>query len=298
MRCLANRVLGTLSVACAACLLAPGAALAGTLDQQQTVGASSAGIHSTVSIAQTFTAGLSGGVDQVDLSLLKAGSPTAALTVELRDASAGMPGSTVLASQIVPEASVPVAAAFVSINFPTPASVVAGTQYAIVAYSAAISPNNYGWGRSTANPYAGGESHFTLNSPPSGPWNPIPSDDQVFKTYVVVPTTTVTTPSNAFTIGELDGTTLKLDVPSAGVVGVSDAGAQAAGSRATAAAKKLLKTSSATGGPGTIEVTLKLTKLAKQKLREKGNVKVNARITFTPNGGTASSQTQRLKIKK
>ena len=38
-------------------------------------------------------------------------------------------------------------------------------------------------------------------------------------------------------------------------------------------------------------------KLAKQKLRQKGKVTVNARITFTPNGGTASSQTAKLKIK-
>jgi len=104
-------------------------------------------------------------------------------------------------------------------------------------------------------------------------------------------------PSNAFTLGELKGKKLSLTLDSAGTVGVTDA-AQASGASAIAAAKKRLKPSSATGGPGIIEVTLKLTKAAKQKLREEGKIKVNARITFTPTGGTANSQTAKLKIKK
>jgi len=33
-------------------------------------------------------------------------------------------------------------------------------------------------------------------------------------------------------------------------------------------------------------------------LRERGKVKVRARITFTPSGGTANSQTVMLKIKR
>jgi len=105
-------------------------------------------------------------------------------------------------------------------------------------------------------------------------------------------------PSNQFTIGELDGKRLSLSVASAGQVSVNDAAAQTAGTSAIAAAKKRLKPASASGGPGVIEVTLKLTKLGKRKLREKGKVRVNARITFTPAGGTANSQTQRLKIRR
>ena len=115
---------------------------------------------------------------------------------------------------------------------------------------------------------------------------------------IIDPIAARSAPSNVFTVGGLVGKTLTLNVPSPGTVDVNDAGAQAAGSNASAAAKKLLKPSSATGGPGTIVVTLKLTKLAKQKLRERGKVRVNARITFTPNGGTAASLTQKLKIKK
>jgi hypothetical protein len=106
-------------------------------------------------------------------------------------------------------------------------------------------------------------------------------------------------PSNAFTIGKLKGKTLKLNVSSAGEVKITDAAAQASDSGASAAAKGLrLKRSSATGGPGSIAVKLKLTKAANRKLRERGKIKVNARITFTPSGGTANSQTAKLKVKK
>jgi Ca2+-binding RTX toxin-like protein len=183
-------VLAAVTVACAAPLLAPGAAHAGTLDQQQPDGSGPGNvIDSAQSLAQTFTAGLSGGLDQVDLFLQKSGTPTADLSVELRDAPGGVPGSTVLASQSVPQASVPGpgAAAFLSINFPAPASVVAGTQYAIVAYSTTSGGGNlYAWsGSSTANPYAGGGVFFTTNSPPSGSWGSVPADDLAFKTYVV-----------------------------------------------------------------------------------------------------------------
>jgi uncharacterized delta-60 repeat protein len=93
-------------------------------------------------------------------------------------------------------------------------------------------------------------------------------------------------PSNAFTLGKLKGKTLKLNLPSAGVIGVANAGS-----------KKLLKRSSAAGGPGTIAVKLRLTKAGNRTLREKGKLRVRARITFTPNGGTAATQTTKLKIK-
>jgi hypothetical protein len=106
-------------------------------------------------------------------------------------------------------------------------------------------------------------------------------------------------PSNSFTIGKLDGRRLTLILSSAGMVEITDAGARTSASRAFAAAKKkLLKPSSATGAPGTIQVKLRLTKAATRKLRESGRVKMRARITFTPNGGTANTQTARLKVKR
>jgi hypothetical protein len=192
VKCLANRlrlaVPGTLVVVCAACALAPSVALAGTLDQQQTDGPAYSDIYSSASLAQSFTAGVSGGVDQVDLYLSSPGAPTAPLSVEIRDVYAGAPGVIVLASHSVPASGFP--AAFMSIKFATPAPVVAGTQYAIVAYSSTGISNPYLWFVSTANPYAGGQK-FAGPSPPSlGSWSGYPTGDLAFKTYVVPPVTT------------------------------------------------------------------------------------------------------------
>lgn len=200
--------------ASATCLAVPGAALAGTLDQQQTNASGQAqGVNSSgfpISAAQTFTAGITGEIDQVDLSLAKNGVPVAAMTVELRATVGQLPNGTVLASQSVPASSVPGSSLeFVPVVFPTPAPVVAGTQYAIVAYVA--DTNGYSWGASPeagpgTGPYAGGEGYFADSSPPSTTWLPFSSShsiDHAFKTYVappsvapVEPPTTPATPAS------------------------------------------------------------------------------------------------------
>jgi hypothetical protein len=92
-------------------------------------------------------------------------------------------------------------------------------------------------------------------------------------------------PCNPLTVGGLKGKKLTLTFPCTGAVAVADGGG------------KNLKPSSASGGPGEVVVALKLAKKAKQKLKEKGKVTVRAKITFTPTGGTAASQTAKLKIK-
>jgi hypothetical protein len=106
-------------------------------------------------------------------------------------------------------------------------------------------------------------------------------------------------PSNKFTIVKLKATTLTLELASAGAVVVTDASAKAK-AKASASKKakpKLLKPSSATGGPGQAQVKLKLTGAAKKALKAKGKVKVKAKITFTPTGGTASTQVKALTVK-
>jgi hypothetical protein len=172
---------------CATCALAPGTVLAGTLDQQQTDFSGGTGtIDSSETSAQTFTAGLSGGIDQVDLHLESSGVPTTAVNVEIRDVSGGNPGVTVLAGQSVPAASIPAAGSWVTVNFATPALVTAGGQYAIVAYSSPASvTQHYFWGYGP-NSYAGGSFAYTSSSPPTGPWIPT-TVDLAFKTYVAQP---------------------------------------------------------------------------------------------------------------
>lgn len=179
-----------------ACLSVPASASAGDLDQQQTLAPGARGIVSTQSGAQTFTAGRTGLLDQVDLNLAKGGSP-GNLTVELRDVAAGVPGAQVLAAASVPASGVPLTAAhaFVAIPFPVPGSVTAGTQYAIVAYTAASGSDfYYWWDGGPPSPYAGGMEFVPVSSPPVAPWNPFPTLDFAFKTYVAPPGSSASVP--------------------------------------------------------------------------------------------------------
>ena len=172
---------------------------------------------------------------------------------------------------------------------------------------AAPEPDDLSQGGGPAPPYLNALSFFNGASP-NGAWDLFVLDDNpAFNGFgipgwaltltVQSPPTQPPAPESDFTIGKLEGKTLSLNVTSAGAVEVTDARATRA-SRTSAAAKKRLKRSTASGGPGTIEVKLRLTRAAKKQVSKKGKVKVNARITFTPDGGTPDSQTEKLKIRK
>jgi hypothetical protein len=94
------------------------------------------------------------------------------------------------------------------------------------------------------------------------------------------------TPSNQFEIGELDGRRLSVDLAAAGTVTVDDA-----------RAKNRLKQAEVRGGPGRVEVKVKLTKPAKQVLKKRGKVKARAGVTFAPDGGTPATQSTKLKLR-
>jgi hypothetical protein len=108
---------------------------------------------------------------------------------------------------------------------------------------------------------------------------------------------------SSFSFG-VSGRQLLVTVEDPGTVQVNDAGAPLAAPAAKKRGKKKrkqpslpLKASSASGGPPTIAVPLLLSKPAKQKLRRKGKLRVNARITFTPQGAPPATQTAELEIK-
>ncbi len=191
------RAVGCIVLVISACALIPDGALAGTLDQQQT---SSLGagldVISGQSVAQTFTAGLSGKIDQVDLDLEKTGAPTAPLNVEIRSVSGGAPDSMVLTATTVPASAVPLSSlAFVPVSFAAPAPVAAGTQYAIVAYATTALSNRYEWSQgATPDPYSAGAAFFVSSTPPVGTWTKDDPVDLAFKTYVA-PVTTTSSPT-------------------------------------------------------------------------------------------------------
>jgi hypothetical protein len=159
-------------------------AFAGTLDQQQTDFSAGTGtIDSGETPAQTFTSGLSGGIDQVDLHLESHG-PTTPVTVEIRDTSGDAPGATVLAAQSIPASSISAVPSWVTVSFATPAPVTAGIQYAVLAYSSPVSMvQHYDWGYG-GDVYAGGRFTYASSSPPSSPWTTGSTNDLAFKTYV------------------------------------------------------------------------------------------------------------------
>jgi len=178
------------AVAAAAALIPAAGASAGTLDQQQTI--SNFGglqVDSTHSKAQTFTAGLTGQLDQVDLALSGL-SLTTPLAVQIRDGSATTPGDTVLASASVPTSAVTGSESFVPIPFTSPASVTAGTQYSIVALTNDSSSWFWhsGQGATPDSAYLGGSLYGSTDGPPAmGTWTGGSPADFEFKTYVAPP---------------------------------------------------------------------------------------------------------------
>ena len=184
------RKIGSVSALAAGLILGvAGSASAGTLDQQQTDHDSSVGLYVGQNPAQTFTAGITGVLDQVDLHLCcKDGSPVEPLTVEIRNTSAGEPGTSVLASTSLPMSALandPLDGEWVPVTFGTPAAVMAGTQYALVAYTAHPINDCCAWNTQTAtNPYSGGQQFISLVPPPGEDWLASSTNDLEFKTYV------------------------------------------------------------------------------------------------------------------
>src|SRR3954465_12287851 len=191
------KLVGILVVCCAAWVLVPGTALADTLDQQQPTGGSDVRVQSNESLAQTFTAGLTGGLDRIELLLGAPDSaPDAPLTVELRNASGGSPGTTVLAAGSVAPSAVSSTDPWVPIPFATAAPVTAGTQYAIAAYSPVDNTHDYFWAIAFPDPYPAGATFYQTVTPPGPTWTLAAlGGDQAFKTYVEVPAPPATGPT-------------------------------------------------------------------------------------------------------
>jgi hypothetical protein len=187
----ASRMLLTVLAASAVLVLGVAAsASAGTLDQQQTASNTDAGLFSAQSVAQTFTPGLTGRLDQVDLLLLKVGTPPGpSVTAEIRGVSGVSPGAAPLATTSIPISSVGTTQAFLSFTFASPASVTAGTKYSIVVYSPGAGGNAVGSRYQNSDVYSGGAMFFDATEPipPGSAWGPNATSDMAFKTYVAPP---------------------------------------------------------------------------------------------------------------
>ncbi len=132
----------------------------------------------TRTVAQTFVAGRTGELTEVDLSVQPIGAPDP-ISVSIRTLDGGAPGSTVLGAGTYsgPGAS---GDALVEIPLVTAAPVTAGTSYAIVIDPAPCSED--AWRARAASPglYAGGN---VFNGPNGGGWSPEPVD-LLFRTWI------------------------------------------------------------------------------------------------------------------
>lgn len=201
-------------------LSTPGAAAAAVLDQQQPTASVSPIL--TKAMAQTFTAGVSGVLDHVSLRF----APTSATGwVEIRNAdSAGKPAGSALgtSADLVTFAASTFHSPYYDFNFPSPISLTAGTQYAIVVI---ISIGTRAWMGAGINVYAGGQGWIASCSLCTN-WTPTTTPkDFTFQTWmntsvnqapvVAADNSTVTVnegtaPTNTGTFSDPDGDTVAL----------------------------------------------------------------------------------------
>lgn len=191
--------LPTLAVACALVAApssfarADGAVVTPVLDQSQTLTSPFENqpipgdpADPAYRIAQTFTAGVSGRLDRVEILLQRQFDP-GDLVVEIRSVVGGFPTSTVLATMTVPETAVPPIGqpVWASVPLTAPVASSAGTQYAIVVYApfGSCGGDCWQWWAGENNPYPGGAALFAQDG---HTWlvSNAPSLDFAFKTYV------------------------------------------------------------------------------------------------------------------
>jgi hypothetical protein len=168
---------------------------ASQLDQQQTDTSSNVCLDADFPQAQTFTAGVSGSIDKIDVHARLFGSSKPGdllVSIQTLDNS-GIPSGTVLGSgsMSVGDFVVGAPADWVEVTLAQPASVVSGTKYALVVSTANPGQGDdwgcYFWSAGTNDPYSGGDP---LGRNQAGGWFFRGSDDFAFKTFVAVPDTT------------------------------------------------------------------------------------------------------------
>jgi hypothetical protein len=106
----------------------------------------------------------------------------------------------------------------------------------------------------------------------------------------------VVDPTNAFTLGAITRNKKKgtanvtLDIPNPGELAASGNGLKASSAGQAVISKSV--------GAGQAQLVIKATGKKKRKLNETGKVKLNVAINYTPTGGSPSTQSVKVKLKK
>lgn len=178
------------AVTSGALLLGPGGAGAAVhvLDQSSTDAGFSIGIFDNQTLGETFTAGATGNLDQVDLDVgYQSAASVPTLTALITSTSSGLPATT-LATAVIPRSSVNTGSPdWVQIAISPAVPVTAGTEYAVVLVSPASTTDGtaYEWASSLfVDSYPGGAGVVDAGSG----WAVNRAGvDMAFKTYVAPP---------------------------------------------------------------------------------------------------------------
>lgn len=136
----------TMSVCVSTVALAGSAMADPVIDQQAAVSDQGAGYSAWVmenqTMAQPFTAGMTGALTRADISVAPWSSTQSNLLVEIYEMNDGVPVGSALASSAVPVADIQAMQTdrnlnTLTVNFSSPAQVSSGSQYAIVASTSA-----------------------------------------------------------------------------------------------------------------------------------------------------------------
>ncbi len=179
-----SRVVAATSIALAgAVIVCPIASAAGTLDQS--VETSSGGYGPTIVgqvVGQSFTAGITGQLSHVELSVTVPGTPANPFTLYLYQASGGLPTGAPLASTSVPAGdfaiTVNITPTWVDFVFTNPTTVTAGTEYVLT--ESMVGGGQYSVYYGVAG-YSGGSAVYDNG----GGWAVNVGLDLMFRTYVV-----------------------------------------------------------------------------------------------------------------
>lgn len=133
----------------------PGSALGidpANIDQKNIPGDTDRSAPAEVLLAQTFTAGKTGTLVEVDLDIAGKGEPSATVEIRATDRTTGLPTGGPLATS---SASLPIDFTWLHFVFTPPLGVTSGTKYAIILIS-----NDETMVATSGNVYAGGEALF------------------------------------------------------------------------------------------------------------------------------------------
>jgi hypothetical protein len=126
------------------------------------------------------------------------------------------------------------------------------------------------------------------------PSDGVPATYNGFDSLLRVNAQAVVEPTNTFTLGGVTrnkkkgNATITVNLPNAGELTAGGKGVKASSAAVTSKAV----------GAGATTLTIRAKGKKKRKLNDTGKVKLNVALTFTPTGGTAGTQSTKVKLKK